>query len=297
MKRTLLSLAILALSSLPAYAADAPQAAEDEAAIRKTVDAYVAAFNRGDADALAACWCEDGEFISPAGDVIRGRQALREAFEAFLKDNSEAKLEVAIASVRIEGPNAAVEEGDSRVTIPNEPVTETSYVAQYVKQDGKWLLKSLREVDKAPSHYEQLKELEWLIGEWVDTSEGSTVQTTCRWTKNRNFISRSFAVSIGDQIDFEGTQVIGWDPAEEVIRSWLFDSDGGFGAGVWSQKGDRWTIHALRVLPDGRKASSINVLTRADEDSFTWESTGREVDGEILPNVGPVTVIRKAPSN
>jgi hypothetical protein len=166
-------------------------------------------------------------------------------------------------------------------------------VARYVKQGDKWLLKSLHEAEKAPSHYEQLKELEWLIGEWVDTDEGASVRTTCRWTKNRNFITRSFAVSIGEITGLEGTQVIGWDPAEKVIRSWLFDSDGGFGVGVWSGKDNRWTIRALRVLPDGRKGSAVNVLRRVDEDTFTWESTGREVDGEVLPNVGPVTVSRK----
>ena len=125
----------------------------------------------------------------------------------------------------------------------------------------------------------------------------STSKTTCRWTKNKNFITRSFAVSIADLIDLEGTQVIGWDPAEKVIRSWLFDSDGGFGVGVWSRKERRWTIQALQVLPDGRRASSVNVLTQVDEDTFTWESTGREVDGEVLPNIGPVTVVRKKPAN
>ena len=288
--------AVVATTTLPAYAADAAKITEDDAGIRQTVDSYVAAFNRGDAKSLAAYWCEDGEFVAPSGEVIQGRQALREAFETFFKNSGDAKVKVTIASIRIEGPNAAVEEGTSRLTVPDKPVTETSYVARYVKQEGKWLLKNLREADAAPSHYEQLKELEWLVGDWVDTGEGSAVRTTCRWTKNKNFISRSFAVSIGDLTGLEGTQVIGWDPAKKVIRSWLFDSDGGFGVGVWSQKGDRWTIQALRVLPDGRKGSAVNVLTRVGDDTFTWESTGREVDGEVLPNVGPVTVGRKTSS-
>jgi hypothetical protein len=152
---------------------------------------------------------------------------------------------------------------------------------------------NVRESDQAPSHYEQLKGLEWIVGEWIDRDENSSVHTTCKWTKNKNFISRSFAVSFGDQVNLEGTQVIGWDPSKQVIRSWIFDSDGGFGVGVWSQKGNRWTIRALRVLPDGRKASAVNVLTHVDDNSFTWESTGREVDGELLPNLGPITVVRK----
>jgi hypothetical protein len=155
----------------------------------------------------------------------------------------------------------------------------------------------VRETVPAPSHYEQLKQLEWLIGRWVDRSEGSSVDTVCRWTKNRNFISRSFAVSFGDEIELEGTQVIGWDPDKKVIRSWLFDSDGGFAVGLWTRQGNRWKIQSLHVLGDGRKASSVNLLTYVDENKFTWESTDREVDGELLPNLGPVTVVREQPED
>jgi hypothetical protein len=46
------------------------------------------------------------------------------------------------------------------------------------------------------------------------------------------------------------------------------------------------------TLPDGGTATSINILTYVDDDTLTWETTGREVDGEILPNVDPVTVKR-----
>jgi hypothetical protein len=112
-----------------------------------------------------------------------------------------------------------------------------------------------------------------------------------------NFLTRSFAVSVEDRIDMEGTQVIGWDPAEEVIRSWLFDSDGGFGVAAWKQNGDSWTIQSVQVLADGRKASSVYLLTRIDDDTFSWGSRSREVDGEILPNINPITVVRKRPSN
>jgi uncharacterized protein (TIGR02246 family) len=253
----------------------------------------VASFNGGDAAALAELWAADAEFITPSGETFQGRDSILKGFETFFKENEGAKLEVDIASIQIEDANTAVEEGTARVTLPDQSVSETSYVARYTKQDDKWVMKSVREAEKPPSHYEQLKALEWFIGEWIDRDEKSSVHTTCRWTKNKNFISRSFAVTFGDQIDLEGTQVIGWDPSKQVIRSWIFDSDGGFGVGIWSQKGNRWTIRALRVLSDGRKASAVNVLTYVDENTFTWESTGREVDGEVLPNLGPITVVRK----
>jgi uncharacterized protein (TIGR02246 family) len=297
MTRTVLWAAILAAISLPAHAGDDPGVNQDEALIRKTVESYVAAFNRGDAASLAAYWCEDAEFVSPAGELFQGRQAIQKGFETFFADNSGAKLKVAITSIQIEGKESALERGTSRVTVADKVLAETQYAARYERQEGKWLLKNAREADKAPSHHEQLKELAWLIGEWVDQDDEYSVSTSCQWTKNKNFITRSFAVSGGDLVDLEGTQVIGWDADKKVIRSWLFDSDGGFGVGIWSKRGDAWTIQALRVLPDGRKGTAVNVLTPLGEDSFTLESTGRAIGGEVLPNVGPVTVVRTTSDN
>lgn len=284
---------VLSSVLLGALVAGMCRADEEETAIRQVVESYVASFNAGDAAALAELWAEDAEFITPGGETYQGREAIQGGFETFFKENEGAKLEVDVASIQVGEANTAVEQGTARVTFSDETVSETTYVARYTKQHDKWLMTNVRESDKAPSHYEQLKGLEWLIGEWIDRDDKSSVHTTCKWTKNKNFISRSFAVSFDDQVDLEGTQVIGWDPSKQVIRSWIFDSDGGFGVGVWSQKGDRWTIRALRVLSDGRKASAVNVLTYVDENTFTWESTGREVDGELLPNLGPVTVVRK----
>ena len=92
----------------------------------------------------------------------------------------------------------------------------------------------------------------------------------------------------------EGTQVIGWDPVEKTIRSWMFDSDGGFGQGVWTRKGDNWVVKFSQVLADGREASSINVYKCVDENTYTWKSVGREVGGEQLPNIEEIKVARKS---
>jgi hypothetical protein len=50
-------------------------------------------------------------------------------------------------------------------------------------------------------------------------------------------------------------------------------------------------------MPDGRKTSAINVLTMLDKNTFNWQSTGRELDGEILPNIEPIKVVRNAKSD
>ena len=144
------------------------------------------------------------------------------------------------------------------------------------------------------SHHEKLKELEWMIGTWVDEDEEARVETTCQWTKNQTFLTRFFTVSVRDRVEMAGVQIVGWDPAAQQIRSWVFDSDGGFGEGMWTKKDKQWHVHSKGTLPDGGQSTSVNIITHVDDDTFTWQVVNRVVDGELLPNVDEVVVVRQA---
>ncbi len=109
--------------------------------------------------------------------------------------------------------------------------------------------------------------------------------------KHKNFLMQNFSMKVLDQNELQGCQIIGWDPIQEKIRSWVFDSDGGFGEGYWSQQGDSWYVNMSFTLADGRKASSTNIYTKVDG-SYTFASEGRDVNGEVLPNIEPVKVVK-----
>ena len=150
-------------------------------------------------------------------------------------------------------------------------------------------------VDATTDNIEQvspLDDLAWMIGHWVDRGEDVTITTNCSWTKNRKFLTRSFRVAINNEVTLEGTQVVGWDPIEHRIRSWTFDSEGGFGEGRWIQDGNRWLVKTSFVLASGDRASALNVLTYVDPDTFRWQSIDREIGGELQPNIPEVTVVR-----
>jgi hypothetical protein len=72
----------------------------------------------------------------------------------------------------------------------------------------------------------------------------------------------------------------------------VFDSDGTFGEGTWSRDEDTWTIKQVGTLPDGKKTSATNIITRLDDNSSTWQSIDRTTDGEIEPNIEEVLVVR-----
>ena len=178
---------------------------------------------------------------------------------------------------------------------PKAEPEEIEYTAVFVKRDGQWLFDRVTDKAKevAPSHYEQLKALEWMVGNWVDKDDKVDIQTECQWTKNRNFLTRLFTVSVDGELQMSGMQIVGWDPATKTIRSWTFDSNGGFAEGTWTRKGDRWFIRNKGVLADGRKSSMVNVIKKVDDDSFTWQTIERMAGGELLPNISEVLVVRE----
>ena len=132
-----------------------------------------------------------------------------------------------------------------------------------------------------------------MVGHWTDDSEKAEVELDCNWTKNKNFLTRAFKISIDGQSDFSGMQVIGWDPAAKTIRSWTFDSNGTFAEATWEHRGQRWFIRNRGDLPDGRAATMVNAMKQVDEDSFTWQTIDRTAGGELLPNIDEILIVRR----
>ena len=289
----ILAVCVTTMCGVPrAFAAD--QAA-DKAAIEEAIESYTAAFNTQDATALAAHWGPEAVYVNPLSGVqVEGRDAIAKEFERILGEMKNTKLAVDVESIRFISPGVAVENGVAKLASADGEPEESRYTAIHVKRDGKWLLDRVteEEVPVVLSHYEQLKDLEWMIGSWVDADDQARIDTTCQWTRNKNFITRSFTVSIRDRIDMAGMQIIGWDPASKQIRSWVFDSDGGFAEGRWTKQDNRWSINTSGTTPEGLKSTSVNVITYVDDNQFQWQSVSRMVDGALQPNIDEVVVVR-----
>ena len=144
-----------------------------------------------------------------------------------------------------------------------------------------------------PEIQSPLDTLDWLVGDWVNEDENRSIEFNCHFTKNGAFLVRSFRIVTEKDVRMSGMQLIAWDPANQSIRSWTFDSDGGFGEDTWTQSGNRYTIRAKYTLPDGGIASAINVFTFVDDNKCTWKSVSREIDGELQPDTDEVVLVRK----
>lgn len=230
--------------------------------------------------------------------MIEGREKIEEKFADFFSLNQGVRLNITITSIRFVGADVAILDGIPEVTPPLQgPPVEARSTVILVKREGRWLVESVRDsLTYTPSNYGQLKPLEWMIGDWEDAateSDDVSVQSTCDWTVNKNFIIRKFTAKVQDRVSVTGTQLIGWDPRENRIRSWVFDSSGGFLEGVWRRDGNRWIIEASGVLQDGSEVSSTNVLTRVDDDTFTFQSGNRSINGVREPDIEEIEIKRQ----
>ncbi len=269
---------------------------EPEKAILAAAESYVIAYNSRDAEKLAQLWAEKATYVVPeTGEKLVGREAIRQMFTKMFADSASGQLVVTVEAIRFVTSDVAVETGKTQVVQTDGNVSSSSYSAIHVKQNDQWLLDSIHDIESVPveTAVSPLAELEWMVGQWLDKSDTSTVETDCQWTKNNSFLTRTFRVSAPEGDEFEGTQLIGWDPIAGHIRSWVFDSDGGYSEGVWRQKGESWVVESSGFNADGQLVKSIQVFLPQDANTFSWQSFGRQIGDEVLPNIDEILVIRK----
>jgi len=268
----------------------------DEAAIRANIDRFVQAYNAGDAKAVAALFTADGEVHDKAGNEAEGREAIEKTFAKVFQEMPEKNIEVFVESIRFIGSDLALEVGTTKETPePNEPPDIDRYTVLHVKRDGKWQMAMARDEEgPPPTAHEQLRPLAWLVGEWVDDGGSTVVRSICRWSEDKNFLLQDFRLEISGRDAMNVSQRIGWDPLRKRIRSWVFDSEGGFGESIWTRDGDEWIIHATGVRPDGTTGSATNTLVRSGNDGYIWRSRDRIVADDVKPPV-EVKVVRKPP--
>jgi uncharacterized protein (TIGR02246 family) len=260
--------------------------ASDEAAIRQRGKDYVAEVRRGDADAIAAFWTADGDYVDETGRSVKGR-VLARAAKAPREEGEARRLTVTVESIRLITSDVAIEDG-ALISPPGTLVGSIArrYAAFWVRQKGKWLLDGVRESNvRLAAHGDQLQGLDWMVGDWISDDDGKTVRLSCRWSNDKNFLLREIDVRLPEREPLHVTQRIGWDAREQQVKSWTFDSEGGHGDAMWFRKGDQWIIEAKSILSDGGQATGTNSLTEDGDDAFFWESSNGEVEGEPVSDL------------
>jgi uncharacterized protein (TIGR02246 family) len=253
---------------------------------------YIDAYNKGDAKALARLYAEDVDYTDQDGAEVKGRDAMEKLLADNFNQNPGAKLTIRTDEVKQLTPDVKISRGLATVTLPNGAAEATRYTAVRVRKGDHWEISQLTETEEpAPSAYSRLQALEWMVGNWEDKSADQDVQTKTTWAGDKNFLVRTFKVK-GADTETDGWEIVGWDPIRQQIRSWIFDSNGGFGEATWANDGDDWLIRASNVLPDGSRSTAENVLTKVDDNNFTFESQNRTLNGDPQPSLGKIDIQR-----
>ena len=288
------------VAAAPAQGATAPAANPEEKPIRDLVDTFAKAYSAPDLKALAACFTDDANVVDSAGESTRGKAAVVQMYASSLEENPNLKLEPKVQEIQFLTPDVARVEGQTRLSTDAGDASEfTRSSSLLVKRNGKWLLAEIREYP-APvedvSSYERIKELEWMVGDWVDESENVKSSSTVRWADNQSFLVRAYQVEVKGEKESSGTMFIGWDPQTGQIKSWLFDSTGGHGEGLWTRTGEKeWVVKAQGVLPDGRPNSATQIHVILNNDSVKTSSIDRIIGGQLAPDIVDVVMVRKPP--
>jgi uncharacterized protein (TIGR02246 family) len=270
-----------------------PEYQEAEEQFRK----YQEAFDRGDANVLASFYAEDVDYVDQDGMEVKGRGEMEKLFMENFRANPGAKIAITIEKVKQLTPDVQVNRGVATVTPTDGTAESTRYEAVLVRKADRWQISQLTQMAApAPSASSQLAALKWLIGNWENKDPDQTVESKVEWAGDNNFLVRTLKLRGAEAGETDGWEIVGWDPDRQQIRSWIFDSNGGFGESSWSYDDGHWLIRASNVLSDGSRSTAENVLTKVDDNQFTWESQNRTLDGESQPPPVPKVVVHRATS-
>jgi hypothetical protein len=161
--------------------------------------------------------------------------------------------------------------------------------------------------------YEQLKQLEWLIGDWEaewvvpsagtmnldDFRPGTKIHSTCSyfWMENKNYIGLKFRDEADGKVLHEGVEVIGVDPQSKKLMHWLSSILGGWGVGEWNAEGKVWVLDWSGTTADRTKYEGVAYHVPLDADTYTWEMKNNKKNGTPTPDSPLVTyhrMVRKA---
>ncbi len=136
-----------------------------------------------------------------------------------------------------------------------------------------------------------------MVGDWVDESDNSRVQSSVRWADNQSYLVRTYKIEMQGEKGSSGTMFIGWDPAVGPDQVVAFRLQRRPWRGALDSHGEKeWVVKAQGVLRDGRPTSATQIHTMINKDSVKTSSIDRIIGGQVAPDIIDVVMVRKAPA-
>ena len=200
-------------------------------------------------------------------------------------------MNLTVKTIRFIRSDVALGEGTSEVTTA-EGTDKGRFSAAWVKADGKWLITSARDLPTEGETATPLQGLNWLVGNWQSDGNKTPVSISCHPALGKAYLNVDFTIRRADG-DMSVMYLFGFDPVSEQVKSWTFDSAGGYGEAFWTRDANQWVGRAIGVLPDGGSGSATYVLKYINDESFVLQMRDRQVAGQPLAD-SETKYVRKA---
>jgi len=253
--------------------------------VRQAAAAYGTALHKGDLDGILSFWTNDADYMDDTGRTYKGREALGKLYQPALEGLKKGKIAVVVDSVRLLKPDVAVVDGAIDFTPVDGPFDRNRFSSVWTRTNDRWQIASARELPDLEGDAADRcqKDLAWLVGDWMAEDKETTIKMTCKPIIGNKFLRMEFDVK-NPSGEFTIWQIVGWDPVEALVRSWTFDSRGGFGSGEWTRDANKWLGETHGVLANGVSGSSNITVKMQGHDAFIWKATDREIDGKPIPD-------------
>jgi uncharacterized protein (TIGR02246 family) len=276
-----------------------PKPSPDEAAVHRTLEEFVNAFNAGDAKRLAATLTATVEYIDDDSNRIAGQAAVGDLLSRYFAANKGAKLQITPDGARTIAPGVLVEDGESVITVPDKKTQSVrKFTLVYAKVDGAWKIASMREYPEEPevvTAEERLQDLAWFVGEWVDEGGDALVVNTVRLSADKTHLIREYTVKQEGAELLKGMQWVGIDPLTGNIKGWSFDTAGGRSESTWARNGNEWVVRSTGVTSDGDESGATYIFKLLGKDRIELKVVNKVVGGTVEADSTAI-MVRKAPT-
>jgi hypothetical protein len=273
-----------------------------ETAIRGQLRRYVEAFNARDFETLSALLSSRFEYRDEtSGDQIDDKAALVERIKSTTDSEPNSRLEARAERFEFQTETIARVTGTSILKAEGKPDEVSQFAVTMTRNDTDWkiasIVESAAESDHSVKRRQAMESLGWLVGSWEDVSSGETeqgkVQSIVEFLPGGQFLKRTLVELPGGKL--LGSEIIGYDPNLNRVRSWIHFTDGTFGNGYWSGEDDHWRLKMTQTLADGRIASGTYIIRPQDANRLVVKVIAREIDGAPMPLGKETTMVRVEP--
>jgi hypothetical protein len=150
---------------------------------------------------------------------------------------------------------------------------------------------------------EQLKALEWQIGDWVGeytapfdlgeikAGDHVTSHTSFRWGLGRSLLIMDVHQVVSGRAIPDTHEVTYWDAGRERLMLTIF-TPSGVGSGEFREVGDVTVLPWFVELDEG-KLTGTSYIEQKDADTYTWQARDLALDDRKLPDFPVITMNRK----